>query len=98
MAVSKIPQTNQWPSGKPLAGRTGVIRRALAQAEEFVAELGKFGARVIACPTIEIDEPESFERLDEAINHLYGYDWLVFTSVNGVDYFLRRLKAHDRGV
>lgn len=97
MAASKIPQTNKEANNKPLAGRTVVITRALAQADEFVAELEQFGARVIACPTIEIDEPESFERLDEAISHLYGYDWLVFTSVNGVDHFLRRFKAsgHD---
>jgi uroporphyrinogen III methyltransferase/synthase len=97
MAASKIPQANQWADSKPLAGRTVVVTRARAQADEFVAELEQFGARVIGCPTIEIDEPESFDRLDEAINHLYGYDWLVFTSVNGVDYFLRRFKGsgHD---
>jgi uroporphyrinogen III methyltransferase/synthase len=97
MAVSKTPQTNPSAIRKPLAGRTVVITRARAQADEFVAELEQFGARVIACPTIEIDEPEDFERLDEAISHLYGYDWLVFTSVNGVDHFFRRFKAsgHD---
>ncbi len=77
----------------PLAGRTVVITRARLQAEEFVIELERYGARVLVCPTIEIAEPESFERLDEAINHLYGYDWLVFTSVNGVDHFLRRFQA-----
>ncbi|MGI8897932.1 MAG: uroporphyrinogen-III synthase [Pyrinomonadaceae bacterium] len=93
MAASKTSQTNQWANSKPLAGRTVVITRARAQADEFMAELEQFGARVIACPTIEIHDPESFERLDEAISHLYGYDWVVFTSVNGVDHFLRRFKA-----
>jgi uroporphyrinogen III methyltransferase / synthase len=76
---------------QPLAGRTVVITRAQAQADEFANELRKFGASVIVCPTIKIAEPESYARLDEAIEHLFGYDWLVFTSVNGVDYFLRRL-------
>lgn len=76
-----------------LAGRTVVITRARLQADEFVAELERYGARVIVCPTIEIANPESFERLDEALNHLYGYDWLVFTSVNGVNHFLRRFQA-----
>jgi uroporphyrinogen III methyltransferase / synthase len=97
MSVGELTQTNHWSNRKPLSGRTIVITRARAQADEFVAELEQFGARVIVCPTIEIDEPESFERLDEAISHLYGYDWLIFTSVNGVDYFLRRFKAtgHD---
>lgn len=82
---------------RPLAGRTIVITRALAQAREFAAELERYGARVVACPTIEITAPESYGPLDEAIENLYGYDWIIFTSVNGVDYFLNRLKemGHD---
>lgn len=80
----------------PLAGRTVVITRAQSQAEEFVTELERFGADVVLCPTIEIRELESYSRLDEAIEHLYGYDWLIFTSVNGVDYFFRRFKAGGR--
>ncbi|HEX8921763.1 MAG TPA: uroporphyrinogen-III synthase [Pyrinomonadaceae bacterium] len=83
-------------SETPLAGRTIIITRARAQSAEFVAELESLGARVISCPTIEIVEPESYAQLDEAIDNLYGYDWLIFTSVNGVDYFLRRLET--RGV
>lgn len=81
---------------KPLAGRTVVVTRAASQAGEFVAELEQYGAKVIICPTIEIAEPESYERLDEAIDHLYGYDWLIFTSTNAIEFFLRRLNA--RGV
>jgi uroporphyrinogen III methyltransferase/synthase len=73
-------------------GRTIVITRARAQSAEFVAELERLGARVISCPTIEIVEPESYALLDESIENLYGYDWLIFTSVNGVDYFLQRLE------
>ena len=81
---------------KPLAGRTVVVTRAASQAGEFVAELETYGANVIVCPTIEIAEPESYERLDEAIDHLYGYDWIIFTSANAIDFFLRRLNT--RGV
>ena len=81
---------------EPLAGRTVVVTRAASQAGEFVAELERYGAKVIICPTIEIAEPESYERLDEAIDHLYGYDWLIFTSANAIEFFLRRLNA--RGV
>ncbi|HEU4795236.1 MAG TPA: uroporphyrinogen-III synthase [Pyrinomonadaceae bacterium] len=78
---------------KPLAGRTVVVTRAASQAGEFVAELEAYGAKVIICPTIEIAEPESYERLDEAIDHLYGYDWLIFTSANAIEFFLRRLNT-----
>jgi uroporphyrinogen III methyltransferase/synthase len=74
-------------------GRTIVITRAQEQAAEFVSELEQYGATVITCPTIEIRELDSYERLDEAIAHLYGYDWLIFTSVNGVEYFFQRLHA-----
>lgn len=81
---------------EPLAGRTVVVTRAASQAGEFVAELERYGAKVIICPTIEIAEPESYERLDEAIDHLYGYDWLIFTSANAIEFFLRRLTT--RGV
>jgi uroporphyrinogen III methyltransferase/synthase len=83
---------------RPLEGRTIVITRARAQSAEFAAELERLGARVISCPTIEIVEAESYARLDEAIENLYGYDWLIFTSVNGVDYFLRRLETRGHEV
>lgn len=92
--ISQVDFTSQ-----PLTGRTIVITRARAQAEELAAELEKYGARVISCPTIEIVEPESYELLDEAIDSLYGYDWIIFTSANGVKYFLRRLaeRGHEIG-
>lgn len=85
------------PKTQSLQGRTIVITRALAQADEFAQELERFGASVIACPTIEIKELDDYQRLDEAIHHLYGYDWLILTSVNAVNYFFKRLAAlgHD---
>jgi uroporphyrinogen III methyltransferase/synthase len=74
-----------------------VITRAQSQAGEFAAALENYGAKVIVCPAIEITDPESYTRLDEALDHLYGYDWLIFSSVNGVENFLRRarLKQHE---
>lgn len=76
---------------KPLEGRTVVITRAASQAGELSTLLESYGATVFICPTIEIREPDSYERLDEALDHLYGYDWLIFTSANGVRFFLKRL-------
>ncbi len=83
---------------KPLAGRTIVVTRAQNQADEFVSQLASYGAAVVLCPTIEICELDSYERLDEAISHLFGYDWLIFTSVNGVDYFFRRFNQLNHEV
>jgi len=81
-----------------LAGRTVMVTRAAAQTAEFAAELEAYGARVVSCPTIEIVEPESYAPLDEAIENLYGYDWLILTSANGVEHFMRRLSALGRDV
>lgn len=76
-----------------------MITRAQKQADDFVDELQGYGADVMVCPTIEIGPLESYEMLDEAIEHLYGYDWIIFTSVNGVDYFFNRLQGlgHEVG-
>ena len=76
---------------KPLAGRTIIVTRAPSQARELSEALENYGAKVFICPTIEIREPDNYDRLDEALDHLYGYDWLIFTSTNGVQFFLQRL-------
>ena len=83
---------------RPLAGRTVLVTRAREQAGEFAAALEGFGARVEFCPTIEIVAPESYAQLDEAVENLFGYDWLIFTSANGVEHFLRRLEALSKEV
>ena len=57
---------------QPLVGITVVVTRAAGQAAELNTLLESYGAKVIICPTIEIREPDSFERLDEALDHLYG--------------------------
>jgi uroporphyrinogen-III synthase len=75
----------------PHEGRTNIVTRAASPAGDLTTLLEGYGATVIACPTIEIREPDNYERLDEALDHLYGYDWLIFTSTNGVEYFLKRL-------
>lgn len=80
----------------PLEGRTVIITRAASQAADLTTRLEGYGAHVIVCPTIEIREPDNYDRLDEALDHLYGYDWLIFTSINGVEFFLKRLV--DRGL
>ena len=79
---------------RPLFGRSVVVTRARAQAGELSVELERLGAEVVEFPTIEIRPPEDFGPLDEAIRDLDSFDWLVFTSVNGVDAFLDRLSYH----
>jgi len=82
---------------KPLTDKTIVITRAQAQSAAFIEQLESHGAKVLSCPTIEIVPLEDYTQLDEAFENLYGYDWIIFTSVNGVDFFLERFesKGHD---
>src|ERR1700735_2136642 len=72
-------------SKKPLTGVRVLVGRARHQAGALSAELRKLGATVMEIPFIEIRKPRSFERLDTALKNLSGYDWLILTSVNGVD-------------
>jgi uroporphyrinogen III methyltransferase/synthase len=76
-----------------LAGKTIAITRPAAQADAVMAQLRALGAIPISTPTIAIVPPENFTRLDAAIGHLSSYDWLLFTSVNGVHVVLERLDA-----
>ncbi len=77
---------------KPLSGVRIVVTRARDQASGFAKLLRGAGAKVLVCPTIKIIPPRSFAPLDQAIRNLEKYDWLVFTSVNGVEMFGRRFK------
>lgn len=82
---------------RPLAGRKVIVTRSPKQSSEMTKMLQKLGAEVIACPTIEIKAPSSWEQLDYALVHLSWFDWLAFTSANGVEYFLRRLDELGHG-
>ncbi len=83
-----------WYERRPLFGRRVVVTRARAQAGELSVELERLGAEVYEFPTIEIRAPEDFGPLDTAIGELDSFGWLVFTSVNGVEAFLGRLRHH----
>jgi uroporphyrinogen III methyltransferase/synthase len=84
--------------GLPLARKRILITRAQEQAEEFSRLLKNYGAHVVVFPTIEIAPPEDWHPVDDAIEKLDSYDWVIFTSVNGVRSFTQRLKDKGRGV
>jgi uroporphyrinogen III methyltransferase / synthase len=83
-----------WYERRPLFGRRVVVTRARSQAGELSAELERLGAEVYEFPTIEIVPPEDFGPLEDAIRELDSFDWLVYTSVNGVEAFMERLRHH----
>jgi uroporphyrinogen III methyltransferase / synthase len=83
-----------WYERRPLFGRRVVVTRSRAQAGELSRDLERLGAEVHEFPTIEITPPEDFEPLDAAIRDLDSFGLIVFTSVNGVEAFLKRLQFH----
>lgn len=84
-----LPQTGDMTQS--LKGKTVMVTRPRAKSKEMTDMLESFGATVIHCPTIEIVEPDSWAALDAAIEKINTYDWAVFTSANGPEFFFRRL-------
>src|SRR5579859_6341351 len=78
-------------TNKPLSGIRVLVGRARHQAGALSTELRKRGADVIEIPFIEIHKPKSFQPLDTALKNLGTYDWLILTSVNGVEAMWERL-------
>ena len=93
--VVSLRQELAWFDQKPLFGKRVVITRARAQASSLVSELTKLGAQCIEIPTIQIAPPKDITPLKQSIERLHQYDWLVFTSVNGVNFFFNTL--YDMG-
>lgn len=90
-------------SGEPVNGQhhlTGLrvlVTRAREQAEAFSEALAARGALPIELPTIRFDPPDDWAPVDAAIDALAEYDWVIFTSVNGVRFFTERLRQLGRG-
>jgi len=91
--VVSLREKLNWFERKPLFGRRIVITRPRAQAAEFAEQLEAWGAEVIPFPTIETIATADFTLLDAAIHRASEFDWVVFTSANGVRVFFERLQA-----
>lgn len=91
--VVQLRQTMKWFENRPLWGKRIAVTRARQQASDLVSRLGDLGGECLECPTIRVVPPDDREPLDRAIKNLAAYDWLVFTSVNGVNFFFERLFA-----
>jgi uroporphyrinogen III methyltransferase / synthase len=89
--VVRLRDKLDWYERLPLFGRRIIVTRAKGQAEALSARLHSLGADVIELPTIEIRPAANYAPLDRALSSLPCYDWLIFTSANGVRFFLERL-------
>jgi uroporphyrinogen III methyltransferase/synthase len=87
-----------WFESRPLFGKTIIVTRSRDQASEFSEQLIELGANVLEYPTINITSPDDFGPLDRELGNLDSTDWLIFTSVNGVDAFFNRIFELGRDV
>jgi uroporphyrinogen III methyltransferase/synthase len=93
--VVKLRHLLAWFEKQPLFGRRIVVTRAREQQSDFAELLEGYGAEVIECPTIAILPPEDWKAVDHSLEQIRSYQWVIFTSANGVRFFLRRLR--ERG-
>src|SRR5258705_3236216 len=89
--MTKSRKDDRKPGQYPLRGLRVLVGRARHQASALSADLRKLGAEVLEIPFIEIRKPRSFRPLDAALKNLPSYDWMILTSVNGVDAMWDRL-------
>jgi uroporphyrinogen-III synthase len=81
-------------SQKPLSGCRVLVSRAKKQAGALSSTLKELGCQVVEIPFIEIRKPSSFAALDTALHNLANYDWLILTSVNGVEAMFERMAKY----
>jgi len=89
--VVRLREKLDWFERLPLFGRRIVVTRAKGQADALTSRLEALGACVLEIPTIEIRPAADYAALDRALANLASYDWLIFTSANGVRFFVERL-------
>lgn len=94
--VVNLRSTIQWFDNKPLFGKNILITRARSQASKLTTALEELGANCIEAPAIKIAPPDdNYVSLDNAITKIHDYDWIIFTSTNGVERFFARLNEKN---
>jgi uroporphyrinogen III methyltransferase/synthase len=96
--VVRLRDRLNWYESRPLFGKGILVTRPRDQAPVLSNLLAAQGAEPVECPTLEIHPPDNWTPVDEAIDALSMYDWIIFTSVNGVQSFMGRLWFHQKDV
>lgn len=94
--VVRLREQLNWFERLPLFGKRVCMTRAKEQAGELANRLAELGAEPVEAPTIQIVEPKDWTPVDRAIEQLDQYQWVIFTSVNGVSRFLDRCWKRGR--
>ncbi|MFD2369904.1 uroporphyrinogen-III synthase [Brevibacillus sp. GCM10020057] len=82
----------QHQSAGPLAGKRIMVTRSRSQVRELVEKIESLGGEAYAFPLLKMVPPDDWSQVDAAISRLETFDWLIFTSVNGVRFFLQRMR------
>jgi len=90
--VVRLRDSLKWYEDKPMFGHRVLVTREHSSGFEPLEELG---AEIVEFPTIEVVPPLSYEEIDAAIENVQSYTWIIFTSANGVRYFLKRFLEKD---
>ncbi|MFL6527689.1 MAG: uroporphyrinogen-III C-methyltransferase [Chthoniobacterales bacterium] len=85
--VVSLRKELKWSENRPLAGKRIVVTRTRVQAGQLSSRLRDLGADVLELPTIRIEPPSDLRAFAELVQDAHSYDWIVFTSVNGVNSF-----------
>ncbi|NPV92238.1 MAG: uroporphyrinogen-III C-methyltransferase [Firmicutes bacterium] len=96
--VVKLRETLKWRETKPLFGRRILVTRAREQASALSKKLESLGAEVWEYPAIEIAPLEDYALIDQKIDEIENYRWIIFTSANGVQAFFARLWEKGKDV
>ncbi len=92
--VVELRRKLSWFETKPLFGKRILVTRAREQASQLAAAIEELGGEPLSLPSIRTrwpSRPEALDKLDRSLRSLREFDWVMFTSVNGVDYFFERL-------
>jgi uroporphyrinogen III methyltransferase/synthase len=89
--VTTLAPTLSWFEKRPLFGQKVIVTRPREQAAALCDPLAELGAEVLVQPAIEIGPPADWSPVDAALARLSEFDWLVFSSANGVRFLLERL-------
>jgi len=100
-SVATLRETLGWFEKKPLFGKRILITRGREQSKRMADKISEQGGEPVLFPTISIRSPDDFQAIDDAMARIGSFDWVIFTSVNGVEKFFERffqLKDDIRGM
>lgn len=96
--VVKMREAISWFEKKPLFGRRIIVTRAESSGSALSEQLEELGAQVDEFPVIKFTAPSDYAPLDKALSQLSSFDWILFTSANGVEWLVRRLMETGRDI